>query len=84
MKQTSSWQLQDAKARLSEVVRLAQSVPQTITVRGQNEVVVVSRQHYERVSGKKPSLVKFLRSSPLYGLELDIQRDKSKARDISL
>jgi hypothetical protein len=30
----------------------------------------------------KQSLVEFLRQSPLMGLELDLERDKSPARDI--
>ncbi len=44
-----NWQLQEAKNRLSEVVRLAQSEgPQTITVRGAEAVVVVSVEDYRR------------------------------------
>ena len=40
-----SWQLQDAKARLSEVVKLAQSEgPQAITVHGKPAAVLVSRE----------------------------------------
>jgi hypothetical protein len=36
-------------------------------------------------SPKKPqSLVEFLRESPLMGLELDLERDKSPGRDIDL
>jgi len=43
------WQLQEAKNRLSEVVRLAQSDgPQTITVRGTDAVVVISIEEYHR------------------------------------
>ncbi|MBU2803634.1 type II toxin-antitoxin system prevent-host-death family antitoxin [Acidithiobacillus ferrooxidans] len=41
------WALQDAKARLSEVVRLAMKhAPQEITVRGAPAVVVLSKQDY--------------------------------------
>ncbi len=36
-------------------------------------------------SPKQPqSLVEFLRQSPLMGLELDLERDKSPGRDIDL
>jgi hypothetical protein len=36
-------------------------------------------------SPKEPqSLVEFLRQSPLMGLELDLERDKSPGRDIDL
>ena len=38
-----TWKLEDAKARFSEVVRLARSQgPQRVTVRGQDAVVVLS------------------------------------------
>jgi len=48
------WQLQEAKNRLSEVVRLAQSEgPQTITVRGTDAVVVVSMDEYNRSQGEQ-------------------------------
>ncbi|MDR3172887.1 MAG: type II toxin-antitoxin system Phd/YefM family antitoxin, partial [Treponema sp.] len=36
------WQLQEAKAMLSEVVRSAAQEPQIITVRGEEKAVVLS------------------------------------------
>ena len=45
------WQLQDAKARLSELVKNAVSEgPQGISVRGHKEVVVISMQEYEALT----------------------------------
>ena len=42
--------MQEAKAKLSEVVRRARSEgPQTITVHGEEAVVVMDRAEYERV-----------------------------------
>lgn len=39
-----TWQLQEAKARLSEVVRLClHEGPQMLTVRGKEEVVLLSK-----------------------------------------
>ena len=32
----------------------------------------------------KPSLARFLRDSPLFGVDLDLQRDRSAARDMHL
>ena len=78
------WQLQEAKARLSDLVASARAAPQEITVRGEPAVVVVSRAAYERLAGRKPSLVEFLRRSPLFGVTLDIRRDKSPARRAAL
>ena len=60
------WALQAAKARLSEVVRLAcEHGPQEITRRGELVAVVVSRQDYERLTGAGESFLDFMRRSPL-------------------
>jgi prevent-host-death family protein len=76
------WQLQDAKARFSEVVRSSQEGgPQEITVHGKPTAVVLSKADYDRLKGTRPSLVSFLRKSPLAGLRLEISRDRSAARD---
>jgi len=75
------WQLQDAKARLSEVVASSKESPQEITVRGRPAAVVLSKADYDRLRGKKPSFVDFLRASPLVGVDLEIERDRSPARD---
>ncbi len=80
------WALQDAKARLSEVVRLAmEHAPQEITLRGESAVVVLSRKEYDALTQRGASLVEFMRNSPLYGAD-DVQfdRDQSLTREISL
>ena len=77
------WQLQEAKARFSELVRAAsESGPQTVTVRGRSAVVVLSERQYRSLQtrAKRPSLVDFMRNSPLVGLQLDVQRDSSLTR----
>lgn len=77
------WQLQEAKSRFSELVRLSQGEgPQEISVRGEPAVVVVSRRDYDRLRGRRASFVDFLRHSPLAGVELDLHRDKSLTRDL--
>jgi prevent-host-death family protein len=46
------WGLREAKAQLSEVVRRAQTLgPQRVTVRGREDVVVLSARDYERLKG---------------------------------
>ena len=63
------WALQDAKARLSEVVRLAlEHEPQEITLRGEPAVVVLSREDYDHLTKPRESLVEFMRRSPLYAI----------------
>ena len=83
-----SWQMQAAKARLSEVVKQAQaSGPQDITLHGRSVAVLLSREDFERLSGQAGSLLDFMQRSPLAGLEddeLDLRRDASLTRDIEL
>ena len=80
------WQIQEAKARLSEVVRLAESEgPQDITLHGQSVAVLLSRRAYERLSGNGRTLVEFMRQSPFYGLEdIEFERDQSTTREVEL
>ena len=83
----SNWQLQDAKARFSAVVRQAETNgPQYISVRGKPAVVVLSQRDYRRLQAQasKPSFTQLMRSSPLVGLELDIQRQPGLTRQITL
>ena len=76
------WQLQEAKARLSEVIKkAAKEGPQKITVHGEPTAVVISRGEYERLKHPKGSFIKFMRSSPLYGLELRLRREQTLTRD---
>lgn len=70
-----TWQLQEAKAHLSEVVRRACTEgPQTITVRGEEKVVVVSQEDFtEDSKGRAParSLYEILRNSPIRPEDID-------------
>ena len=80
-------QMQDAKARLSEVVKRAeQDGPQDITVHGKSVAVVLSRAAFERMSSQQASLLAFMQASPMAGLddELVFERDPSLTRDASL
>jgi len=83
-----AWQLQTAKARFSEVFRLARTEgPQLITRQGKEAVVMVPVELFDRLttrSRQPKSLVQFFRESPLVGLELDFERDRDTGRDIDL
>ena len=82
---TVKWQLQEAKNRLSEVVRKAQSEgPQVITLHGSDAAVVVSAKDFGRISRPKGRLVDFFRKSPLVGLKLNLARSKDTGRKIGL
>lgn len=80
-----TWQLQEAKAHLSEVIRLsAQQGPQILTVRGKEEAVLISKKEYERLIGSKPNFFDFMSQSPLKGLDMDWKCDQSPIRDLDL
>ena len=80
------WQLQEAKNRLSEVVRKAQDEgPQVITLRGDDAVVVVAASDYQKLSRRpKGTLAQFLRNSPLSGVKLDLRRSRDTGRAVPL
>ncbi len=81
----SSWPLQDAKARLSELIKQVETKgPQEVSVRGEPAVVVIAKKDYDKLVKPKPDLVSFLSQSPLAGTSLDIERDKSPAGEIEL
>ncbi len=81
----NQWPLQEAKNRLSFVVeQAATSGPQTITVRGREKVVLLAAEEYRRLTRPSTSLTDFFRQSPLYGLDIDIERASDTGRDIEL
>ena len=80
-----SWQLQEARNKLSKVVEEARkSGPQVITVRGKEAAVVLSIEDYRRIAPKKESLADFLLRSPLRGSGIVIERERDFERDIEL
>lgn len=80
-----NWQLQEAKARFSELVKQAsKDGSQRITVHGKPTVVLLSVKEYSRLTKPKVSFVKFLRHSPLVNIKIDLERNKSLSRDIDL
>jgi prevent-host-death family protein len=81
----TSWQLQTAKARFSELIRTVKNNgPQSITLHGRAEAVVISKRDYDRLRKAKPNLPEFFRNSPFHDLNLHIQRNKSVSRKVSL
>lgn len=79
--------MQEAKARLSELVKRAEvDGPQDITLHGRSVAVVLSRAAFERLSGQMASVVDFMQASPLVGLDdvLVFERDTSLTRELPL
>jgi len=79
-----TWQMQEAKARMSELVKRAQTQPQNITLHGKSVAVVISRDMFDRLSQVQDSLVDFMRQSPLHGAEdIPLERDQSLTREVT-
>ena len=79
------WQLQEAKAMFSEVVRSANREPQVITVHGKESAVVLSMEDYRKLKYPKESLVSFMEQSPLASVNLELpERQSEKMRETGL
>jgi prevent-host-death family protein len=74
-----TWQLQEAKARLSELVKLAASDgPQEITVHGKAAAVLVSVAEFAKLVGAQPatpSWLEIFQRAQLEDGELNFERD---------
>jgi len=56
--EAAPWQLQEAKARFSEVIRRATDEgPQHVSVRGEPAAVVMSERDYRQLTSTRPSIV---------------------------
>ena len=79
----ASWQVQEAKTKLSEVIdRAISEGPQTITRHGKARAVVISVDEYEALAKKRRNFVDFLLDGPRF--DIDIERSKDLPRDIDL
>lgn len=81
------WRLQDAKARLSEVVRLARERgPQRVTVHGRDAVVVVAAEAYDRLQPPLTgeAIVAALQNSPLAEVEIERLSVRAPIREVEL
>lgn len=83
----SGWKLGEAKAKFSNVVRLAASgQPQRVTVHGKDAVVIISASEFERLRtlGAATRLHDLLSQSPLNRLEFDNKGVRSPVRAVEL
>ena len=81
------WRLQDAKARFSELVRLAHSAgPQHVTLHGRDAVVVVDAAEFQRLQGQRTGqlLVDALQASPHRNTEIVPRRSAMPVRAVKL
>jgi prevent-host-death family protein len=84
---TRTWSLQDAKARLSEVIRLAQTEgPQLVTVHGKPAVTIEPTQNTaEKFKGLSAlEVYRLLDKGPPVDFELPDRQGDGLVRDIDL
>jgi antitoxin Phd len=80
----TTWQLQEAKTHLSEVIERAQSEgPQTITRHGTERAVVISVQEYKALAAHKPDFKAHLLGGPKVD-DFPIDRARDSGRPIEL
>ncbi len=84
--ETTVWKLEDAKARFSEVVKLAeQGMPQHVSVRGRDAVVILSAKTYARLApAASGSLAALFGDGPfarLDGFDASLERERGADRD---
>jgi prevent-host-death family protein len=84
----SNWQLQDAKARFSELVKRAREQgPQHVSVRGEPAVVVLSEEEFARLTSPPPSIVDhILKGAPWPDDVVDVinTRSRDPGRDVAV
>ncbi|MBV5309586.1 type II toxin-antitoxin system Phd/YefM family antitoxin [Chromatium okenii] len=80
------WQLQDAKARFSELVRRARDCPQHVTVNGLERAVVLSAEEYMRLRGQPTGhdLVELMAGTALTDLVLEHPKVQGAVRAVTL
>ena len=81
------WLLQDAKARFSDLVRRVKSEgPQYVTVRGREEVVVISVDEFRKLTSNRTGkvLTAAMQSSPYREMIIDPPRVRARVRSVVL
>jgi antitoxin Phd len=77
------WRMAEAKNRFSELMnRALRDGPQRVRRRN-DAVVMVAEKEYDRLNGKRPDFKEFLMSGETFD-DLDLTRDESLGRDVSL
>jgi antitoxin Phd len=80
----STWQVQDAISRFSEVIeRACTEGPQTITHRGTARAVVLSIEDYRALAAPRPDFKGHLLGGPKVD-DFSIERDRETGRKVEL
>ncbi len=77
------WQLQDAKARFSELFSgVLDSGAQYVSRRGKETIMLIPEDEYKKLKGEKSSFVSFLFSGPRTNLDITRSRDVGREADL--
>jgi len=80
----SLWQVQEAKARLSEVIEDAQTLgPQIISKHGVERAVVLSIAEYRGLTKGKRDFKSWILNGPKFD-DFEIERNRDTGREIEL
>ena len=78
------WQIQHAKARLSEVIERARSEgPQTITRHGTERAIVLSIEDYRALTANRPDFKEYLLGGPKVD-DFSIERERDTGRRVKI
>lgn len=81
----TSWQLQEAKQRFSDVVRRARNEgPQVVTRHGEEVAVVVDIAEFRRLKGDLPDFTDFLLAAPDWDDDIEFPRSRDLPREVDL
>jgi antitoxin Phd len=81
----ATWQVQDAKTRLSEVIERARAEegPQMITRHGKDRAVVLSIEDYRVLAAHRPDFKSYLLNGPKVD-DFGVERDRDAGRAVEL
>ena len=81
----AKWQLQEAKAMFSEVIKASVRKPQIISVRGKDTAVIISIEEYQKLVRPRRTFFDFIQDSPLRDFNLELPpRLPEEMRNINL
>lgn len=76
---SKTWQLQEAKARFSELfTAVCDNGPQKVSRRGKETIVLLKEDQYQTLTGGNPDFVSFLLSSPKADLKMERPQDPGR------
>jgi prevent-host-death family protein len=78
------WRIADAKNKFSELFNNALIGRIQLVHRRDGDVVIISRNEYERLVGQKKSFKQYILSPPYEIDQLDDMRDKNPMRSVDL